>query len=407
MFQKLISLYLTVVMSVSTLFPAAVARLIKKDDAALPQLSSAEEYVNWVQENGATAMTTDIFLGLAHPIDACRRFFTGRTLSKTTEQYIDLKMDETLSGLCGYIMENTGLDIERLLTHLPSFAGGPADVLSQVLHLDTDALRLEVFRLSDQAREEGHTLLATLLYSFAIYFSVAETISVYTVPSETAPGEVDVLMDVTYRNGTKETINPDITIDPETGFAHHPNNENGIMGTGFDVEIFDLLLYTTVNSWQRSYGFSLAYDMFSASSPLFNYVTRRFHFSYGGKEWMAQIWKGNYGMITNGAEIGIYNRAAGSLGTFYASAADDELAPMSMTLLHGDEELFSKGPVTHWWLSAFKMSRTLYLPHTLTLRFSLTLPNAEMLSALTAAIEAEAPGDVTYTVDGLTLNGVW
>ena len=406
MLQKMISLCLTVIMSVSTLFPTAVARLANKE-SALPQPQSVQDYVNFIQENGAGAMTTDVFLGFLHPIDACRRFLTGRMLSQTAEQYIDLKMDETLSGMCGYIAEHTGLDIERLLTHLPSFAGGPADLLSQALHVNTDALRQDVFRLSDEARADGHTLLATLLYSLAMFFSVAETVSVYTVPSQSAEGELDVLMDVTYRNGTRETINPDITIDPETGFAHHPNGESGIMGTGFNVDIFDLVLYTTVHSWQRQYGFSLAYDLFSASSPLFNYVTRRFRFSYGGKEWMVQIWKGNYGMITNGAELGVYNRPAGTVGTWYGSVPDDAMMPMQMTLLHGEDTLLSKGPVTHWWLSAFKMSRTLYLPHTLTLRFSLTLPDAGMLAALSAAIDAEATGDVTYTTDGLTLNGVW
>lgn len=407
MLQKLLSVFLTVIMAVSTLFPAAVANLNNTTSGDLPTLDSPRAYLDYLQENGVTAMTTDLFFQFLKPIDDCRRFLTGRTLSESTERYIDLKMDETLSGLCAYIMEHTGLDIERLLTHLPSFAGGPADMLAQNLNIDTDALRQEIFRLSDQAREEGHTLLATLMYSMAIYFSTVKTINVYTVPSAAAAGEVDVLMDVTYRNGTKETINPDITIDPATGFAHHSNNRSGIMGTGFDVKIFDLLLYTTVNSWQRNYGFSVAYDLFSASSPLFNYVTRRFYFTYGGKEWMLQIWKGNYGMITNGAEMGIYNRAAGSVGTYYNSVADDEMLPMQMTLLHGEEELLNIGTPAHWWLSAFKMSNTLYLPHTLTLRFSVTLPTQDMLAALQEAINANEAGDVSCTVDGLTLNCEW
>lgn len=407
MLQKFFAMLMSMVMSLSTLFPAVFGKLTGSDVPAQPQVNSVSEYMDYLQEHGSTAMTTELFLNGLRPVEDFRRLLTGRVFSSDTERYIDLTMDQTLSELCGYIMEHTGLDIERLLTHLPAFAGGPADKLAEVLHVDTDALRQEVFRLSDQARAEGKTLLATLLYSLAIYFSAAKNIDVYTVASASAPGEADVLMDVTYRNGTKETINPDITINPETGFAHHSDNESGIMGTGFNVDIFDLVLYTTVNSWQRNYGFAVAYDLFSASSPLFNYVTRRFHFEYAGKEWMLQIWKGNYGMITNGAEVGVYNREKGSIGTFYRSASDDELLPMSFTLSHGEEQILSKGPITHWWLSAFKMSGTLYVPHSLTLSFSLTLPDAEMLSALTAAIEKESFGDVTYTVDGLTLNCVW
>ena len=53
------------------------------------------------------------------------------------------------------------------------------------------------------------------------------------------------------------------------------------------------------------------------------------------------------------------------------------------------------------------MSPTLYLPDTLTMHFSVTVKDEEMLDALLAAIDAEAAHDVAYTVDGLTVNGTW
>ncbi len=407
MLQKILSLLLSALAVFFTSLPTAVGRLTGAKDDAPETFSSVREYMDYIQENGVPSMSTDRFLAALKPVDALRRFATGRGASAESERFIALSMDETLSGLCGYIMEHTGLDIETLLGHLPAFSGGPAVLLSDSLHLDTAAIRADVFAQADAARAEGHTLLATLLYAFSIYFGAAEDIKIYTVDSASCPGEKDVLMDVTYHDGKTETVSPDITIDPVSGHAHHPNGESGVMGTGFDVDIFDLLLYTTVNCWQRQYGFAVAYDLFSYTSPLFNYLTRRFVFSYGGKEWMIQIWKGNYGMITNGAELGLYTREAGNAGAFFQSASDDEMLPMGITLMKGEDVILTKSMPETWWVSAFRISPALYLPDTLTLKFSVTLPDAEMLSAFTAAMDAAPAADVTYTVDGLTVNGSW
>ena len=171
--------------------------------------------------------------------------------------------------------------------------------------------------------------------------------------------------------------------------------------------MYDLTVYTVVNSWQRKFGFSLAYDVISATNPAFNYVTRRFKFDYAGKEWMLQIWKGNYALVTNGGEIGIYCREPGSNTGFYQAAADEDMLEFSLEVYYGDELLVARGPVTHWWLTAFKLSPTLYLPDSLTMNFTVTVKDEAELKALTAAIDAEAAHDVNYNVSGLTVYGTW
>ena len=122
---------------------------------------------------------------------------------------------------------------------------------------------------------------------------------------------------------------------------------------------------------------------------------------------MIQIWKGNYLMITNGGELGVYNREKWRFGTYYDCAKDEELMDMTMELSHGDEVLFTVGPEKHWWLTGFKAGKTLYLPDTLTLRFSIDFPNAEMRKAFTDAVDRHILHDVRYTLNGNTVSAVW
>lgn len=78
---------------------------------------------------------------------------------------------------------------------------------------------------------------------------------------------------------------------------------------------------------------------------------------------------------------------------------------MEASLYHGDTLLFSCGPMMHWWMSAFKLSKVLYQPKELTMTFSITFPDEELFSAFTAALDSHGAHDVSYTTDGLTVNG--
>ena len=407
MIAKLTALLLSVIAFVQTLFPAFLgAETPTYNPDALADIKSVTDYVNYVQTYGAPSMDTGTFFTMMRPLDLMRRIRNGKLFSEEEESFIDMTMDETLSGMCAYIAENTGLDIEDFMGHLPKKGSLVGDALARVIPVDPTAVRNKMYGVGDKAREEGYTLLASGIYILAMYFTAAEKLEVYSVPLEEDPAVVRVLLDVTYRDGTKETVDPDIVVNTETGHAYNVYG-TGMAGSGFEIDIYELTLYTIVRSWQRKYGFGLLYDLFSDSNPAFVYVTRRFKFDYAGKSWMLQIWKGNYAMISNGGEVGIYNRARNKTGTFYNSVSDDEMLKMQMDIYHGDELLVSRGPETTWWLTAFKLSRTLYLPDTLTMKFSVTVKDEEMLRALLAAIDAEAAHDVSYTVNGLTVNGTW
>ena len=403
MMNKIVAVILSVIAITQTLVPA----LVGADKAAdMPEMTSAADYINYIQENGAPAMDTGTFVNLLRPLTAMRAVLSGKLLPDAPETQVDVEFDENVGQMTAYIAENTGLDIEDFLNVMPNYGTPIGEALTEGLQIDTVSLRQKIYDVGDKARSEGYTSLASMIYVFAMFFTVAESVKIYGVPREENPDELTVLMDVTYRDGNTETVDPDIVINTVTGRAYNVNG-TGLAGSGFEMDIYDLTLYTIVNSWQRKFGFNVFYDVFADTNPAVVYTTRRFKFAYGDKEWMIQIWKGNYALTTNGGEIGVYNREKGAGSVFYKSAADDELLTLSMEVLHGDETLVQKGPEATWWLTAFKLSRTIYLPETLTMKFSVTLRDEEMLKAFTAAIDNETAHDVSYTVDGLTVNGIW
>lgn len=114
--------------------------------------------------------------------------------------------------------------------------------------------------------------------------------------------------------------------------------------------------------WQYNFGFGKIYDI---ASPyiLLEYDYVRVFFTYEDKDWMLQMWKGQYGMVFYGGEIGIYTRKHSEDGVgpwaMYACPAEENWLKMEMTLWH--QELngswtreFSRDYDYYWWCTGFK-----------------------------------------------------
>ena len=407
MLSKIVSLLMVPVLFIYALIPALLGEKYDKsfNDEDLSKLTSISDYINYVQENGAPSYSTKLFFKVLSPLDAFRREMHGNIFSEEDEAYLDATVSEDLSELLTYIKDNSGLDIEALIGHLPNI-NGPAELCNEVLNLDPVEFRKQIFAMRDERYASGDDVMGHLLFFFGVYFSIIDEIKIYTEPISGSADEVNVIMDITYKDGEKLTMNSGIVINTETGLAYS-KDDKGILGLGFNCTTKDLVVYATVHSWQREFGFMLLYDVLANSTPIFNMATRRFKFDYAGKEWMVQIWKGNYALVTNGAEVGFYNREPGSKGTYYNCASDDELREMTMEVYHGDKLLFSKGPEYHWWINGFQLNKTIYNPWDLTLKFTVVMPDEEMLKALTDAIDNEYSHDAKYTVDGLKLSVEW
>ncbi len=115
-------------------------------------------------------------------------------------------------------------------------------------------------------------------------------------------------------------------------------------------------------AWQYDFGYGPIYDIV-APYILLEYDYVRVFFEYEGKDWMIQLWKGQYGLIFYGSEIGIYNKPHSdkedNIFTFYSCPPTEDWVKMEMTLYH--QELdgswtreFTRPYDTYWWCTGFK-----------------------------------------------------
>ncbi|MBQ8783211.1 MAG: DUF4474 domain-containing protein [Clostridia bacterium] len=175
--------------------------------------------------------------------------------------------------------------------------------------------------------------------------------------------------------------------------------DKGVLGFGYSTK--DKCFYATGNAWQRDYGYNELYDKTSQFIAI-SYDTINVYFTYKNKEWMVQFWKGQYGMVLIGAEIGVYNRtlAAGANDTglnHYNAVKDSERLPISLTLYQNDKVLFSRPQKLNWWQTGFVPGQlgvtagvlvgSTYT-NDLSVTTSITLDNAEMTQAFIGGLEA-------------------
>jgi len=187
----------------------------------------------------------------------------------------------------------------------------------------------------------------------------------------------------TDNEGTLYTLSTGVYYDA-LNMLLYGKDEKGLFAFGYDADVKNLMLYTTLDSWQRNFGFALLYDI---ASPLinFHYVTVRVLFSYGDYDWMVQIWKGRY-TVGSGCEIGLYYKDPTSKIEFFNTAEDKMLIPMSMELYLNGNLIMERSHDAHWWLAGFVLPPVLD-PHALTMKGTMTFKATEMAKRFAEAAE--------------------
>lgn len=109
--------------------------------------------------------------------------------------------------------------------------------------------------------------------------------------------------------------------------------------------------------WQSNFGYNEGYDRLAVVGVMY-YDTVRTKFVYDNKEWLIQIWKGQYGYCFVGGEVGVYTRPVGKSGTAYSCAAKNDWLKMEMTFLwkfNSDtyEPTFTRPYTEYWWCTGF------------------------------------------------------
>lgn len=137
--------------------------------------------------------------------------------------------------------------------------------------------------------------------------------------------------------------------------------------------------YTDDDPWQRNFGYNKLYDM-GAPFAVMYYDTLRVLYDYGGYHWMIQAWKGQYGYLFIGSEIGLYYKDNDE--NHYQCATKDMEIMMQMSLYRdGYGKLFTRPYASHWWITAFVSG---------TLKDFSDRSELTMIAKLTFKTEAEA-----------------
>ncbi|MBQ3499397.1 MAG: DUF4474 domain-containing protein [Clostridia bacterium] len=112
--------------------------------------------------------------------------------------------------------------------------------------------------------------------------------------------------------------------------------------------------YTDDNPWQRNFGFNRLYDIGAVFTVMY-LDTFHVYYNHGGYDWMVQFWKGQYGLLFLGGEIGLYYKDPSKTTPHYNCAEENMEINMQMSVYRGDEykELFTRPYAPHWWTTAF------------------------------------------------------
>lgn len=149
--------------------------------------------------------------------------------------------------------------------------------------------------------------------------------------------------------------------------------------------------------WQSNFGFNEAYDRLAVVGVIY-YDTVRTKFTYGGKEWLIQIWKGQYGYYFVGGEVGVYTRPIGKTGTGYSCAAKEDWLKMEMTFLWDETKTGNYEPeltrpyTEYWWCTGFvvgfEADESLVTREQFRLISHITFKDTEMANAFCKAFES-------------------
>lgn len=172
-----------------------------------------------------------------------------------------------------------------------------------------------------------------------------------------------------------------LTFIGERGVADGSDLDKTIEFSGFAYDSEKDIFYSTMNPWQRKFGYCRLYD---EAAALWGMIVdcEPIYFEYNGKQWLIEFWKGQYD-LTTGCEIGVYTTEGPTLdipgvfnGTFYNSGDNEDRLQMSFRLKKENKTLFIRED-EHWWLTGFLLGE-FSKPSELTMQIKITLKDRIM-----------------------------
>lgn len=217
-------------------------------------------------------------------------------------------------------------------------------------------------------------LIRVVSVLLAVIFSLSAlpALCAFAIDEVSEGGQTPAVTEETEEPGDG-TDTPDTPVEPETPSTPAPVYEptepanssvENVAVAGYKYSKRDSYFYVDQNkAWQGNYGYNKAYDLV-APYLLLEYDYVRVHFTCEGKDWMVQLWKGQYGLMFYGCEAGVYNKTASdeedTAFTTYSKAKDDDRPFIQTTMYHDPlhsgvykRELTTPYEQT-WWSTGFK-----------------------------------------------------
>ncbi len=171
---------------------------------------------------------------------------------------------------------------------------------------------------------------------------------------------------VNNKGTTKKAVNTTKKATPATS-AMTPLqsylNENQILGYKYDAA--GQFYYTDdKDCWQKNCGYNEVYDNLAPVAAM-NIDQVRVRFTYENKDWMIQLWKGQYGWLFVGAETGVYTAPAGSYTgssgdvNHYNCADKEDWLNMQLDCYWSENDdghykkIFTREYGKYWWATGF------------------------------------------------------
>jgi len=233
---------------------------------------------------------------------------------------------------------------------------------------------------------------------------------IYLAMQETdKPGEYQIIMLYSSRWGKSYWTPLNMYYDKSNGAVYGANG-SGMMGMGINYVSARQMMTTAPYSYQRAVGFNGVYELIGPVVG-FHTQTATFPFDYEGKEWKIQLWKGSYYYVSNGAEIGLYEREKGAQNLFDIWAPADRELGMSLKV-YKDGKLDVEYPEEqNWWICGVHYGNPAKLPvvsaDKLRMTGTVRFKDKVMLDAFLASFEANRPANLTGSAKGLLFSFDW
>jgi len=173
-------------------------------------------------------------------------------------------------------------------------------------------------------------------------------------------------------------------------------------GTDRNINMEHIFFFNETQTWQQRFGFNTLYDVMSPLL-LYDLDCLRVKFPYNGKDWMFQLWKGSYTAVSNGVEVGIYEKPQSRRVEHYDCSK--LMLPMEVSLYRGDTLMLKHKMEKTWWLTAFQPGLKIK-PAKLTMDTAITFDDANMQKLFVEKLSTRK-GVSNVTQNGRTVRFLW